>query len=158
MATSDLAAWDLGSGPSCSDASSVDACPIQCFFCIDSNFCADDWRTCQGAAPTDDGWLSTVLSLTAVVLCVAAVALMCSRGWDGAREAIALQEEPYIDGDAADLGASWGGDGRYAACGGLERSVELGGCRGGSAGWNADAFSGGSNRRLPEGQRLLAWS
>eukprot|EP00962_Isochrysis_galbana_P031119 scaffold10121_cov112-Isochrysis_galbana.AAC.6 len=172
MADDYLADWDMGSGPSCSDAASSDECPPQCWWCVDSSLCADDWTTCQHIGLSDGGsGLSMTMSITAFLLCAAAAALFCSRGWGGSRNAEAAsavdddeEDRPrYIEGGSAchDLGASSGGGGPYAACGEMVRSIELGACGGGAGSWAAETFSArgdDSNRNgLPEGQRLLSW-
>jgi hypothetical protein len=166
-----LAAWDMGSGPSCSDAVSAEECPPQCWWCVESSLCADDVTTCLprhiGLSNGGSG-LSTTMSITAFVLCAAAAAIFCSRGWGGSRNSAASavdddeDDRPrYIEGGGAcpDLGESSGGSGPYAACGEMVRSIELGACGSGTCNWATEAFSvqNDESNRLPEGQRLLSW-
>lgn len=157
----DPSAWDIGSGASC-DARSADSCPQQCWWCIDSLFCAEEWTACSSALPASGGgggWGSTLLTFAALALFGVAM-YRCIRWLSEARDDEDNERPRYnLESERAcvnNLGGSWGGIGSVERGAGMDRSVELGACGSEVGGWSA--ASNAEVRRLPEGQRLLsAW-
>ena len=62
---------DLGSGPASCSGTFIDACPSDCFWCVDRDVCTDDWTACEMRVSAHS--FPSLLSLAAIALFLVAV-------------------------------------------------------------------------------------
>ena len=86
MASSDT---EQGSGlaSACSEYDHAAECPLDCWWCDDSAMCVSDWQVCAG--PTGGGgWVSTAVSVCALLLIIGVPLFLCVRGIRGQLETL----------------------------------------------------------------------
>ena len=139
---------DLGSGPASCSGTFIDACPSDCFWCVDMAICTDDWTACEMRVSAHS--FPSLLSLAAIALFLVAVCWLRH----GSLSADEEDDEDYRPQQQQQAGCA---PARHDSSWSVVELVEP--SRGDPGTWTGEAVSEPfcSERKgvVPEGQRLL---